>query len=340
MGYGSWLTPPAWIEGFFGFPSIDVSQVDHLYDTYTNLDGLINFAVDKGGSGTEEDPAPDNYISHIITENNYISDSSKRKGKTAMAGVNCFYASIQFTDFGFKGTAAIWQAIIDLAVADRPLAVNDTTADDYVELSYISPTLTTMTSGLAHIPVVSAGFFDGDNTREVLTDHSGVQKFLRPWIDAFLNDSLTVTFPTERIFSWYWLHPSTAPLIPTIPAAVTALNSTANGNKYTQSWWNNTVWAVGSSQVDQMKIYMTKMDTIRMAVHLTSSGYLKINSTLSTLQSAGAAYFEIPVSTFRGTPTFSIINTDGTTVRKTGTGLQAITDSCYPGGWNFLATEN
>ncbi len=318
----------SWLEHASGTPA-DVNAVNHAYDLDPNLDGVINFAVDKGTSDATT------AISRIINENTVTTQASAARGKLTMAGVNAFYASVQFTDLGFAGPAAIWQSLLDSAI--RPEFVNDTTANDYTELSYMAPLENSAPDGLAYVPLVDAGYVLGPTVRTPLLDHSGVQRFLRPWSDAYRSGAAQPVFTADRMFAWYSLHPAGAPLIATLPGPVAALSG-----PFTQTWWSGTVYATGNSavgglnQVDGIRTRLgPQLGTIRMAAHLTAPAQLKINDTLSAVMPQGAAYFEIPQAL--GLPTFSIVR-NGVTVRS-GVGRQPITDSVWPGAWNCLATE-
>jgi hypothetical protein len=307
------------IEYYSASPHKVDNGIDFMLDNY-GIDGLVNFGVDK-------------ILSATINENNWVSAACKAKGKLFIGGYNMFYASVSFQDHGFEGTASIWQSVIDMPVSDRPSGMSETTANDHVELSYMSPLMNPVVDGLAYIPDISEGFTLGTNTRFVLTDHSGINKFLRPFINAYKTNSETVSFGEEKIFVWYWLHPLDAPFIPTIPAEVSAL-----GAQFTQGYWDTTVYAAANHNVPGIKFQLAdSINKIRMAAHLTSPGYLKINNTLSTLKSAGPAYFEIAQAL--GTVTCSIIAADGVTVRKTGVGPQPITNSIYPGAFNPMIVE-
>jgi hypothetical protein len=202
----------------------------------------------------------------------------------------------------------------------------------------MSPTVIPPTNGLSYIPALNAGFNLGDNVRYPLTDHSGIQKFLRPWVNAFLNNQTAPSFKQDKIFAWYWLHPVNVEPTSTIPSVFSGY---AHLN---QTWWNNTVYGSGYINVGGgNQVYGIRylngngFEKIRVAAHLTSPAKLRINDTLSETFPAGAAYFEIPMGTFRGVPTFAIVRTNSQD--KTGSGPQAITNSVFPGGWNFLAVE-
>ncbi len=323
---GEHLSPAGFLD-WYGISSAgQVTDIDHLYQTRPQLDGLINFAVDQGNK------------QNTIRTNRLIAQSSIQRGKFSMGGVSAFYASVSYTDFGFKGAAEVWDSIIALPFTGRPTAMSDITANDYAELSYMAPTVIPPTNGLSYIPPFSSGFTIGDNIRYPLTDHSGIQKFLRPWVDAFLNNQAAPVFTEDRMFAWYWLHPKDQAPTTTVPALFSGYP------QLSQQWWNSTLYATGNiniggtDQVQGMKTYIgAGMEKIRLAAHLTAPARLKINDSISEIMPAGAAFYEIEMGSFRGTPTFSIIRS-GAEVKK-GTGLQPITNNVFPGGWNFLATE-
>lgn len=322
---GEYLSSDGYVKWETGVAGI-VEDIDHLYNTRPQLDGLINFAVDLGGK------------QKVINTNRLITKSSLQRGKFSMAGVSALYASVSFSDFGFKGAAEIWDSVLASPAGCRPTAMSDITANDYAELSYISPMVIPPVNGLCYVPPLNAGFHLGENIRYPLTDHSGVQKFLRPWVDAFLNNQVSPSFSEDRMFAWYWLHPKDQQPNPVLPDL---FNGYPQSN---QEWWNSTVYATGNisvggtNQVYGMKTYIPDgMNKIRMAAHLTAPAQLKINDSLSEVKPAGAAYFEIPMESFRGVPTFGIVR-DGVEIKK-GPGVQPITDNAFPGGWNFLSTE-
>ncbi|MFT3843180.1 MAG: endo-1,3-alpha-glucanase family glycosylhydrolase [Myxococcaceae bacterium] len=318
-----------WMDYVTGTPG-DVAAVGHAYDIDATLDGLIDFAVDKGTS----DPATG--ITRTVNENQVISDGSRARGKLSMAGVNGFYASVQTTDYGFSGAAQLWEAILDGGT--RPDFVNDTTANDYVELSYFSPMENPPDDGGSYVPILGAGYVLGATVRTPLADHSGLQRFLRPWADAYRTGAAAPVFAADRLFAWYYLNPASALTLATEPTEVAALDPT-----FTQSWWSGTLYATGASQVggmnqiDNIRTHnATQMGVIRLAAHLTAPAQLQINGTTSTATfPAGPAYFEVPQT--NGVPTFAIIR-NGVTV-KSGSGPMAISDSDWPGGWNPLITE-
>ncbi len=301
-------------------------DLEYLFKTRPQLDGLINFAVDQGNK------------SNIIKTNKLITQSSLERGKFSMGGVSSLYASVSFTDFGFKGAAEIWDSILTSPLEARPTAMSDITANDYAELSYISPLVIPPTNGLSFIPPFTSGFNLGNNIRYPVADHSGIQKFLRPWADAFIHNQVSPTFSEDRMFAWYWLHPRDQKPDTVEPAIF-------NGYSHlNQAWWNGTVYATGNidvggtNQVEGMKYFFQDgMNKIRIAAHLIAPAQLKINDSLSDVKPAGAAYFEIEMGAFRGTPTFSIVR-NGVEIKK-GDGLQPITNNAFPGGWNFLSTE-
>lgn len=301
-------------------------EIEHLYQTRPWLDGLINFAVDQGGKDK------------TIRTNKVIIETSLKNGKFSMAGISSVYASVSFTDFGFKGSANIWDSILALPIDKRPTAVSDITANDYAELSYISPIVNPPVNGLSYVPSLNSGYTLGNNIRYPLTDHSGIQKFLRPWVDAFKNNQNKPIFSEDRIFVSYYLHPPNQKPSRTLPSVFKGYSN------LDQKWWNTTVFATGfikvgnTNQVEGIKKYFEDgLNKIRMAAHLVAPAQLKINNSLSELKPAGTAYYEIEVGTFRGTPSFSIIR-NGVEIKK-GNGLQPITNNVFPGGWNFLATE-
>ena len=322
---GEHLSPYGYLDWSGNSSAGQNIDIAHLYQTRP-LDGLINFAVDQGDK------------QNTIRTNRLITQTSIQQGKFSMGGVSAFYASVSFSDFGFRGAAEVWDSLLALPLTGRPTAMSDITANDYAELSYMSPMVVPPTNGLSFIPPLSSGFTLGNMIRYPLTDHGGIQKFLRPWVDAFLNNQPVPVFTQDRMFAWYWLHPKDQAPSTAVPALFSPYPN------LNQQWWNNTVYATGSidvgntNQINGMKTYIgAGMEKIRMAAHLTAPARLKINDSISDLKPAGAAFYEIEMGSFRGTPTFSIIR--GGVEVNSGTGPQPITNNVFPGGWNFLATE-
>jgi hypothetical protein len=329
-GSGGWIGEDTGGNGW----ALAESDVTHIYENKPNLSGLINFAVDEGF------PSPysnDTIKQRIIDTNERIRTASLARFKYATGGVSAFYASASYEDLGFAGLAAIWQDIINLAPADRPQNMADITANDFVELSYISPLSIAPTNGKSYYPALGSGYFLGANTRLVTLDHSGMQAFCKPFINAYLNNQSSVTITTEKMFCQYWLHLPGTVGTATIPAELVGYVD--------QTTWDSWVYSVSGfaavknwleATLDGVPV-IPGYGKIRMAAHLTAPGYLKINNTMSSLMSAGIAYFDIPA--VLGQPVYSIIGADGTTVRMTGLGKLPITEDPYPGGGNYLSHE-
>lgn len=318
MWFGAMATHPI---PSFGGPL----QIRKLFSERPEMDGYMSFGVDYGKSGNDLTP--------ILYANNINNIEAKSLGKYFFAGINGYYASTQYVNYGFEGLAKQWEAILVDPIDQRPIGVCNATTNDYKELSYMDAMINSPVDGLSYIPAKWSGYNLGE-MRIPLTDHSGMSLFCKPYSDAFLNDLDKPVFDTDRIFCWYWLHPKDAPVMPDIPQELIDA-----GLGVDQLWWDNSIYAKDTYARFAILTYMEAgVDNIRMGAHLTAPAYLQINDTRSELLEAGAAWFEIPLADFRGFPVFSIINEDGT-IRKTGKGLQPITDRRWPAAFNPLVTE-
>jgi len=324
---------PKWsIAGWHNKVTGFLTDMNHAIDGWPWVDGVMMFAGDMDSTT-------------IVGTNDNLAEMAKSRKLPAgyWAGLNAWYTSASFYRYGLDGIAAMVAPMIKLPINRRPAALMVTTANDFIEQSYT--TLFAGTSGgTFSVPSLSASYRIG--LREPLLNHAGWQEFVRPFVDAFLNDQDSAYFPANRIFSFYMLHPKTASFITTAPSAFTS-----QGGLFTQNYWQGSggtgVPSIaqpaynGNAIVTGIKA-MANVDDIQMGAHIApnQSVYLKINSTLSSLFTVGPyggyATFRIPLSSFTGSPVFSIIASDGTTVLKTATGV-GITGSAYPGQWNILS---
>jgi hypothetical protein len=169
--------------------------------------------------------------------------------------------------------------------------------------------------------------------RYPLLDHTGMQKFYRPWVDAYLANATAAAFQADKIFCRYMLHPASIGARTEVPYMF------YDQPHFNQAYWDNTLYAQPDryTPIGLMRYEGLNSEAIKMAAHLTTPAQLKINDTLSDLMPAGSAWFEIPLGSFRGTPRFAIVR-DGLEI-KFGYGEQDITDDPFPGGWGLLSTE-
>ena len=303
----------------------DPDDYDDLFAGYPSIDGLLGFAVDFTPSDSNFDAKRD----MIIAENALMAARCAAAGKYAVAGVSGYYLSTGAPhDLGFARMAAIWDGILTLDV----LGVSDTTANDIVEVSHMGP-LPNVVAGLVEWPPVG-GFAYGPNTRRPVVDHSGMQRFLRPWVDAWLAEEPAPVFTEDRLFAWYQLHPKSASVMPKnnagdIPASI------ASDAGVDFSWWSS---AQNPFTTRPPHAEWAPVDNIRVAAHLTEAGKLRINgSTSGTTFGAGTGYYEVSLSSFRGVPEFAIVR-NGADV-AVGSGPQAITDQVWPGAWSPMVVE-
>lgn len=318
-GVKSWAHAKFWDIKSGVAPEYHATNLSYQITDWPWTDGLMVFAGDL-------EPW------RLIRYNQHVCDvaNSKKLEGGAWVGYGLFYASISFYDYHLDSLAAIGAAIINMPLNRRPRGLggiwNDNSELNYDMLSQND------TAGIFYVPTTRGAFYgDASAARAPLMDHSGINAFFSPYMNAFLNDQQTITIPTDRIICKYQLHPKNASFISTIPAAATARG-------YNQTQWDGTMYKNGSAQITGIKT-IPGVDDIEMGAHLTRPAYLKINGTLSSLMPAGVATFRIALSSFTGYPTFQIIEPDGVTIRKSATGPQAISTSCYPGGWNPLIRE-
>lgn len=305
-------------ENYSNYPHFNDKALPFMLDTY-GINGLVNFAVDKS-------------LQACINENLWVSAACKAKSKIFVAGLSFSYASTSFHHYGYSGLAQLLDGIL----VSKPEMTSFTTANDKAELTYVRDDGSTAIAGLYYAPEPEAGFHYDNNTRFILTDHTGVYKFSRPWIEAHKAGEDNPVFTQDKMFCCYWLHPVDAALIPTIPSEVSAL-----GSHFNQSWWDQTLYKLGNQNVPGIKTnFATQIGKISMTAQLATAGYLQIvingQTYTSPIKAAGVAHWECPQAL--GTPVFSILNSDMST-RITGQGQQAITNSIVKGGWNYLATE-
>lgn len=306
-------------------PAYTITDIDHeLTQWNTNagvgIDGTVNFSVDS--------PLNTNIADNLHKTKQVKAWKLPGGHWWAWAG---FYASFSAWDYDFIGMEQSFDAMLALKIEERPIGLMAITGNDDVEYSRCTP-LPGFLFGLKYIP--SPGTFITTIPSPVL-DRRGMIDYMKPRIDAFLNDKAAPVYYTNKIFCWYMLHPRGAAFISTIPSGMTDLG-------YTQSQWNTMLYKIGNGTVTLLKA-LAGVDDIRIGAHIIQPCYLKINSTLSTLFTPPvggmSATFRIPIGSFTGIPVFSIIAADGVTVIKTGSGLQAISTSCWPGGWGILCVE-
>jgi len=315
-----WKGPDAWAENYSLLEN--EKSAHHVYDYNTNLDGVINFSVDKATS------ADGLARERVIFENTTITRVGRARRKLTMVGVSMLYHSVQDWDLGFSGADSIWRAIIKTPVALRPEAVCDVTANDYKELSYMSRLEAPETNGLSYLPPLSAGFTFGNGARIPLLDHSGIQKFFKPYIEAYKNKKQAIKITADHIFAWYPLHPRNVAPSNAIPAELSSYK------QITQGFWNSSPYAKTPAWVSDGKL--PNFNKIRMAVHLKAPAKLVINGTVSAaIYPAGIAFFEIPLA--MGTPVFKI-QRNGVDVANVK-GQQPITNNPWPGGWDYLIQQ-
>jgi len=319
-----------------GIKNSDYIQLSHAYSPYgTSLDGYLAFPVDLGTSDNNV------AIRKLIQLDTTMIGKSNRANKYAFIGINESYSSPQTTYYGFKGLDSMWKAILKYPINERPIGVSNTTANDFVELSYMDVLPDTVTLGLSYIPAPRKNYLLGNKMRYPITDHSGAAEFCKPFVDAFLNDLPVPVITKERIFVSYPLHPHLSPPVWYLPKELEGINKAV-----TQKWWDGTIYSAeawsevqGWSQV--VNIVKLWPETVEIGVHLMKPAYLVINNDTSKLQQAGFRWFVIPLpvrTDLPNTPVFKILNEDKT-VRMTRTGQQAITNSRWPGGWNRLIQE-
>ena len=341
--------PPRWADHYSAMPFYkgllgqfrDTTTLDRFYQVHPNLDGIINFSADKGGMGDRKNGTYNkNYAGQNSYENSYASSYGAAHGKLSIGGITPVYASAQYYNLGFYYVANMWQDILEMPVSQRPIGMCDVTANDYVELSYMSPAGAYEKNGLLYFPKPNSGFTLGYKARYPLADHSGMAEFTRPYAKAFLHNASAPIIDSEAIFYSYYLHPVNPALQKTVPDDLKNDTNLGRDSASRQAFWLNTGFAKGrqapqigySIGIIQDYLY-GEMDTIYMGAHLLKPGFLKINNTISKLLPAGVQTFAVKQA--MGIPVFAILNPNGT-VRKECRGVQPITNNSYPGGWNNI----
>jgi len=300
----------------------DSATVAHLYNHFTFLDGVLDFSVDKGSSNPS-------VVTHVIRdENTNIVKASRAQNKISAAGISTIYhnPAVQLWNIGYDGTDTLYKAML----ANKPDILLDNTANDQFEWSYNTiNSWTPVVAGSSYLPDTATHSSYGANIFSYpQLDHSGLQKFGNPYIDAFLNNRSSIaTITQDKIFIDYTLHPKNASAYTTIPAEL-ANNAGYNG----VGFWAGTPYAsVPSWASDATKF--PKFNTIKVAAHLMTPAQIKINGgTPSSTIGPGIVFFEQAQAL--GTITVEIIR-GGLTVAS-GTSSKPITNNRWPGGGNAI----
>jgi hypothetical protein len=262
------------------------------------------------------------------------------------AGTNGFYASFAFYNYGLAGIAAMMQDMVRLPISLRPMGIVATTANDVNELSYSQPGYNVFNHQF-FMPPLTASYRLGASIRSPLLPHEGWDAFVKPFVDAVMNDQDSAYFGTNEIFSMYMLHPKNAAFNTTIPTSLTDLG-------FTQAYWEGTgtYAGLGTQPAHSGNAVVTgikaipNVDDIEMGAWIAPNQtvYLKINSTTSGAFVSGKygryATFSIPLSSFTGTPVFSILAIDASTIIKTANGGLPITTDARLGQWNKICEKN
>ncbi len=355
--YYYWVTPryaerqggpgSVWFNYHKSYPNDVGKSIEYIYDSGRSsgrFDGIINFPVALQNDLQD--------LGNLRRGNLIIAKQSASSHKAGIVGINHNYSSAAYVSYGFKSTLNQVKDILAIRpLSDWPLGICDVTCNDYVERSAMSRPLVPVVNGLAFIPPLSAGFNLGDNTPYPVVDGSGIQKFIRPWIEKFKHtDTTPVTFSTDEIFYWYVPHRRDAPFITTIPSFLAEARPASVNGGTPQQWWNHTMYhgpnaGTGDSTQEQhvrirgIKKYQDgNYYNIRMACHLRAPAYLEIEingvTYRSGKQTGPDGYFEI--SQVQGTPAFRIVD-ENKSVRKTYTAHWAISDkNVWPFGWQPL----
>jgi hypothetical protein len=329
-----------WVDRYQNTPK-DTAAVGRTIQQAPAMKGILGFVAARGNSGDYGLPVagqvPSNVTYDIIHENELVAETAKNYGLTSVSGVIGFYASVNYLNFGFKGIGAMMKNIIAKPLDKRPNGITVITGNDYGELSYTSK-VAHVSNGLFWMPDQARQPFPlGQNIRLKLTDHSGIEEFIKPWADAFVQNRTVPVITEDKMFAWYWIHTDSVKTSTGMPAEVAALNNPI----YTQDYWNQTIYAdsnslkMGSLHYIKEKL-SAAMNEIRMAAWLTAPAYLEIETAKgvyrSGLQPAGDAYWQCPQAL--GTPIFRIIRSG--IVVKQASGPQPVTNNIYPGAFNPL----
>jgi len=295
-----------------------------LYDYNTDLDGVINFAVDKGTSNNAT------ALAVIRYENATMTSVSQARGKIFMTGFAAEYTSVQWWDVGWQGIKAQLDDQIALAPANRAPIWHWTTANDYQEQSYAVRAGTPPTNGQFYIPVLATGTTGGlgYGFHTPVLDHSGIDRFARPWRDAYLSDANSISITQNAIFVWQSLHPRGVSPSNVIPSMFSPYAWV------TQALWNASPYNNVPSWVGAG--YLPGFDSTRVACHLVAASEIGIDGVYSSTQGPGVGFFAQPFTAGIHTIT---IRTSGTVVATANTPVAASATNPWPGGWTNLIVQ-
>lgn len=289
-------------------------------------DGYIPFTVDRGGTDSS-------MRQNILNENQWLYEGCVATGKFMFLGISPNYMNfaVQQTSMSYSAMADVGNYALSQAnYYNAIVGIDWTTLNDYGEESHIAPlpTESETGSGYGFWPPLGSAFVFGPALRAApILDQKGAVQFFDIFYQAFRRHRTSLNITSSEVFIKTALHPRSVSVGSTIPSPW------STDPLYNSTWWNASEYAVVPAWVSNAAKFVM-FDRIQMAAYLTTPGKLKINSTVSSTFPAGLAYFDIALTS--GTPTISIMETDGTTVRKTGTNPLPITTTAYKGGFRSM----
>lgn len=308
-------------SGFIDVKGPHITNLDKVLAEWLDVDGTVPFSAGMP-------------MDMILRDNKYRASFGRKRNMVGggWAGYGAFYASEPgFYSFGYPGVTKMVNEILNMRVEDRAMGIIGISTNDAAEYTQIGA-MQDFVEGLRFLPLDPHAYKIGFNIPNPISDRSGVLDYLSPLADQFLNNQAAPTFSSNELFGWYMMHPKDVPFMPIVPAGALAAG-------FTTEEWPKTIYYKETPRIAGIKS-IPNVDDIAVGAWLLQESYLMINDKLSpsTFQ-PGMACFQIPLGSFRGYPTYSIIAKDKVTVIKTGKGQQKITDLMFPGGHQILAQK-
>lgn len=317
------LSGSTWIYSGGSYPSTKASVTEFNTIGY---DGYIPFMADHGGTDSA-------FRQNILNENQWLYESCVSAGRFMFLGIMANYMNpaVQQTSMSYSAIADVGNYPLSQAnYYNYIVGLDWTTLNDYHEESAIAPLPTESEAGTGSgfWPPLGSSFVFGPTLNAApLIDTKGAVQFFDIYYQAYRRHRTSLNITSSEVFIKTALHPRSVSVGSTIPSpwSTDAL--------YNSTWWNGSDYANVPAWVSNATKFVM-FDRIQMAAYLMTPGKLKINSTVSSTMGPGLCFFDIALTS--GTPTISIMETDGTTVRKTGTSPLPITTTAYKGGFRSM----
>lgn len=289
-------------------------------------DGYIPFMADHGGTDSA-------FRQNILNENQWLYETCVATGKFMFLGIMANYMNfaVQQTSMSYSAIADVGNYALSQAnYYNVIVGIDWTTLNDVGEEGGIAPLPieSEAGTGIGFWPPLGSSFVFGPALRAApILDQKGAVQFFDIFYQAFRRHRTSLNITSSEVFIKTALHPRSVSVGSTIPSPW------STDPLYNSTWWNASDYANVPAWVSNPAKFVM-FNRIQMAAYLMTPGKLKINSTVSSTMGPGLCFFDIALTA--GTPTISIMETDGTTVRKTGTSPQAITNNAYPGAFRSM----